>query len=76
MNTVSDTNEACLNQSFQILERLRGQMGNDQGHSLLNELEKKLRDMNEVNQKFVDEIDFRKEDEKTFIEGQDASEKA
>lgn len=76
MNSVSDTNEACLNQSFQILERLRGQMGNDQGHSLLNELEKKLRDMNEVNQKFVDEIDFRKEDEKSFAEGQDASEKA
>lgn len=76
MNSVSDTNDACLNQSFQILERLRGQMGNDQGHSLLNELEKKLRDMNEVNQKFVDEIDFRKEDEKSFVEGQDASEKA
>ena len=51
-------------------------MGNDQGHSLLNELEKKLRDMNEVNQKFVDEVDFRKEDEKSFVEGQDASEKA
>lgn len=76
MNSVSDTNDACLNQSFQILERLRGQMGNDQGHSLLNELEKKLRDMNEVNQKFVDEVDFRKEDEKSFVEGQDASEKA
>jgi len=75
MNAVAEKNETSLNHSFQLLSQLRSSVSNDEGHSLLDELEEKLREMEQTNQKFVEEIDYRKEDEKSFMEGQEAQRK-
>ena len=45
MNAVAEKNETSLNLSFQLLSQLRSSVSNDEGHSLLDELEEKLREM-------------------------------
>ena len=47
-------------------------MGRDaQADSLIQEIQAKLGDIDRTNQKFTEEADFRKEDEKNFIEEQE-----
>ena len=47
-------------------------MGRDaQADSLIQEIQAKLGEIDRTNQKFTEEADFRKEDEKNFIEEQE-----
>lgn len=70
MAIVSDKNESSLQSSFSLLEQLRNSVTDSQGHKLVESLQKQLQQMIETNQKFSAEIDFRKQDEKSFTTSQ------
>lgn len=55
-----------------LLSKLRGKLKGAENNDLLSEIESKLKSMEQTNKKFVDEIDFRREDEKNYMEDQEA----
>lgn len=68
---MAERNETTLKDSFKLLDQLRNQVSSE-SRPLLDQVASKLRLIESSNQKFVDDIDYRKEDEKSFLESQDA----